>query len=74
MEISYLLALMVIGVAFVVFAFLAFRTSRRGMIKDAGASSSGVRPHALCHECLGSSNLDTRGMSECASACSLMPD
>ncbi len=75
MEISYLSAIIFSVAAFGVFAFLAFRGSRRAIMES--GSEAGVkdaRSGTLCHECLGASNLDKQRMAECSSACGLMPE
>lgn len=75
MEISYLSAIILLVVAFGVFAFLAFRASRRAITESGTeAGVSNARAGTLCHECLGASNLDKHQMAECSSACGLMPE
>jgi uncharacterized MnhB-related membrane protein len=73
MQIDYVSAIIVlVALSFsLVVAFLAFHAARSA--KTEAASEVGTRFANLCYECLGSSNLDERRMSECASACGVMP-
>ena len=73
MEPSYVSAIIIlVALSFSgVVAFLAFRGSRRA--KTEGESEASVRPRNLCYECLGSSDLDSHSVSECAHVCGIMP-
>ncbi len=73
MQIDYVSAIIVlVALLFsLVVAFLAFRAARREKTED--VTEARAKLGDLCYECLGSSNLDERRMSECASACGMMP-
>jgi len=73
MQIDYVSAIIVlVALSFSLFvAFLAFRATRSETAQDAGKAHA--KAGNLCYECLGSSNLDERRLSECASACGVMP-
>ncbi len=74
MEPSYVSAIIVlVALSFSgVVAFLAFSGSRKAQTE--GSSEASARPRNLCYECLGSSDLQSHRMSECAHACGIMPD
>lgn len=54
-----------------VVAVLAFSGSRRA--KTEGESEAIASPRNLCYECLGSHDLDSHRLSECAHECGIMP-
>jgi hypothetical protein len=75
MEITYFLGFVIFAAVFAVFAFLAFRKSRRAEIEsEATAGEVSPPPRNQCYECLGASHLSGDRMSECASACGIMPE
>jgi hypothetical protein len=75
MEITYFFGFVILVAVFAVLAFLAFRKSRRAEIEgEAKAGEVSSAPRNQCYECLGASHVSGDRMSECASACGIMPD